>query len=162
MTKLPEKYSGYRPTQKLPEKLSDLIDLALADLRKVEKDDRYAVDMATWHEPPGASLDEEATRCHVCFAGAVMAGTLGTMPNVVVLPSDFTSMGDDPHTARRLLALDSVRNGFVEDALRELGAYSLPSDVEDHVDVPRYSTHNPEPFHAAMAELAERLRKEGY
>ena len=53
----------------LPDKPSELIRLALADLRKCEADPRYLIDMAQWHRPVTSEL------CHVCLAGAVMART---------------------------------------------------------------------------------------
>ena len=37
----------------LPSKPSQLIRVALADLAKAERDDRYKIDMGIWHLPEG-------------------------------------------------------------------------------------------------------------
>lgn len=59
------------PKDPLPNKPSELIAIALADLIKVEKSKKFRVAMGAWHwTPPGSNV------CHVCLAGAVMACTL--------------------------------------------------------------------------------------
>lgn len=136
---------------KLPEKLSDLIELALRDLRKVEKDERYRVNMYSWHEPTLSG------KCLVCFAGAVMAGTLETPINKDVLPSRF-----DEHTAARLNALNEVRCGLIRQALDSVGenvdiefvVYDNPRPIEYKKD--------PEGFYTDLSDLALRLREAGY
>ena len=52
----------------LPEKASDLLELAVRDAMAVAKMKGYKLDMGTWHSPNGV--------CRVCMAGAVMARTL--------------------------------------------------------------------------------------
>jgi len=56
--------------QRLPEKLSALIRLAVADAKSCEADSKYELNMSTWFH---RGEDE----CSVCMAGAVMARTLG-------------------------------------------------------------------------------------
>lgn len=52
-----------------PDKLSDLIELAIKDLKAAMNDPYYIIDMCEWH----SSLEGI---CSVCFAGSVMAKTL--------------------------------------------------------------------------------------
>src|SRR4051812_17274748 len=69
----------------LPMKMSKLIGIALADLKKAEKQsNKYAIDMSDWYNPKaqlecrtlnGALVAKHAI-CSVCFAGAVMAFSL--------------------------------------------------------------------------------------
>lgn len=56
---------------KLPDKKSDLLILALEDYFKIKNDLRYCIDMTDWHI--GTSY---RTLCTVCLAGAVMAKSL--------------------------------------------------------------------------------------
>jgi hypothetical protein len=136
----------------LPNKPSELLRLALADLRKVERDERYEVDMWAWHAP-----DESDNRCHVCLAGAVIAGTLGARPDQDLMPG---GRGLDRETGLRLEALDALRCGDVTGAVflllanpgDEYPAESNPLDREtvDYED-------GREAFHEAMAKLAADL-----
>lgn len=58
----------------LPTVPSQLLRLALDDLRKVERSKRYAVDMGSWHEPN--QYDDKDNRvCAVCFTGALLKST---------------------------------------------------------------------------------------
>lgn len=103
--------------------LSAVIRAALDDLAKVEADPRYVVDMNTWHGPGMGG-------CHVCLAGAVMAGSMGvpikqhiSAPIVAVAVSPKGMQGDVADGAlSRLMALDMVRSGDISDALIWIGA----------------------------------------
>lgn len=111
----------------LPELPSDLFTVALADLRKVATNPAYEIDMGTWHENcvEWDADDEDAVGvCHVCFAGAVMAGTLGTDITSEIAPSHF-----EEYDQIRLLALDQLCHGYVMDAL----VWMKHSDV-DHIE----------------------------
>lgn len=98
------------PIEQLPHKLSGCIRIAAEDLRSVEADPGYVIDMDTWHKQHGAGGDN---RCYVCFAGAVMARELGAPPDETALPEDFGR-----HNRARLYALDNLRRGRVVGALR--------------------------------------------
>ena len=97
---------------KLPSKPSALIALALRDLDRVLQNPEYEVNWGRWHAP---SVGDNLT-CHVCLAGAVIAGTLGTDKELVRDPEYF-----DPDTRKKLLALDDFRTGDIENALTYLG-----------------------------------------
>ena len=96
-----------------PEKLSDLIRLAVKDARRLNPDE-YWPNAGIYHErsvytrwdtdvygplpPPNA--------CHACVAGAVIAGTLKVSPDVEASPGDF-----DHGWEGSLFALESIRSG---------------------------------------------------
>lgn len=93
---------------RLPDKPSELLLLALTDLEMCENDPRYEIYMGNWHAPNG--------RCRVCAAGAVMAKSLGAPPRDIWGPEDF-----DEDTERKLRAIDFFRTGAVWDALNWMG-----------------------------------------
>lgn len=95
---------------KLPDSLPDLIELAVADARRVVKDKRYRLDMFDWHW----YNEDFDRRCHVCLAGAVMAKTLGTDPKETCTP-------DNSEDGNRLRALDAIRSGRIPSAYGCLG-----------------------------------------
>lgn len=87
----------------LPNKPSELIVLALADLIKCERSSKYAIAMDTgWHAPRSPST------CEVCLAGGVIAQTLGASPNDFKMPTCY-KIG----LQRKLDALDDFRCGRV-------------------------------------------------
>jgi len=133
----------------LPNTPSELIRVALADLRKVEVDERYKVDMGWWHKIDGAAP------CSVCLAGAVMAKTLE-----VPITSDIHPRVFGQEITDRLYALGYFRTGTVN-----MGFYRLdihrPPHIPEAVTIPEYADGR-EPFHAAMNEMANQLKKAGY
>jgi hypothetical protein len=135
----------------LPDKLSALIRVALADLRKVEADSRYVVNMHRWHKPVGEV-------CQVCLAGAVMAQSLGIDPERhVEWPTNLATGGAEA----KMLALDCARQGDVLNALYELDVDAEEAwDGLSNEDAPRYQD-DPEAFYAYMEDLANRLEEKG-
>lgn len=95
----------------LPDKLSKLILVALNDLEKVEKDEKYKVDMGQWHHPPLYNGP-----CAVCLAGAVIAKTCKTSYKKDLMPGDFFE-----NEVKKFNALDLVRQGEIFRALIKLG-----------------------------------------
>lgn len=144
----------------LPDKLSDLIDVALRDLEQVEKDKRYVIDMQAWHSPKGDA-------CHICFAGAVMAGTLGKAPDWPHSPCDF-----DAATSAKLDALDAVRCGAFGAAITDLidgdvngMSRLMPGEHESittRIGLPHVNyERDPDAFKVWMRKAAEALREHG-
>jgi hypothetical protein len=105
-------------SKKLPDKPSELLLVALADLEAVEQDKRYVVNMRVWHEANG--------QCAVCLAGSVMAKTLNVSPVDSVIPDVF-----DVDAYDKLLTLDDFRCGSLDYGLRRLG---LPETGIDNID----------------------------
>lgn len=134
----------------LPDLPSDLIDLALNDLARVERSACYRVDMSSWHEPLGEGSKKV---CHACFAGAVMAKTLDAPIDQHRYPDEF---GAD---RGKLSALDSLRQGDVLGAMKEMERPAPPAYLEEF-DIPEYS-QNCRAFKLAMRKMARALRKAG-
>ena len=135
-------------TATLPDKPSELIRVALADLVKVEAmPETYSVSMGVWHHR------SRTGKCFVCLAGSVMAGSLGADASATMNPNHY-----DPLTRRKLMALDSLRCGYVNDALEHLGL-----DQAGMRDVPgaSYHAHSAKSFHTDMAKLADDLEAAG-
>lgn len=86
-------------TKLLPDKRSELLRLAIADLQSVAKDSRYKVVMANWHSP-----SQSTATCEICLAGAVMVKTLGADISSFADPESF-----DWDTAAKLYWLDLMR-----------------------------------------------------
>lgn len=100
-------------TKKLPDVLSDLIELAINDLEWVESRPGYRVIMDTvWH-----SYADSYDHCAVCFAGAVMAHTLELPREYSINPTLGPFTGP---TVRLLSALDAARRGDWVHALYEV------------------------------------------
>lgn len=135
----------------LPAKASELLALALAELRRVEQDSRYRIDMKKWHIP---SMDRSV--CSVCLAGAVLAGHLPPSEIVGDVDGRF-----DPETAVRLQAIDLLRCGAVKTAVRVLGQVSVGGNLPRNRYIPNYD-ESPELFRTCLAELLHELCDGGY
>ena len=129
-------------------KPSALVRLALRDEKKAHASSDYTIAMEDWHVP-GKS------KCAVCFAGAVMAFSLGADVNHDVSPAKF-----DQHTSDCLLALDYFRIGKVHGGLYVMGL----SDMRVKGDLPRKLDREVTPydddrdaFRADMEKLADDL-----
>lgn len=114
----------------LPTLPSQLIRLAIDDLKKVMADPSYKVSMASWHWP---TIDGE--ECAVCLAGAVMAKTLHADKTLPTAPRHF---GDD---CGYLLALDWLRSCNLIEACNVTGnklftliRYRAITQFEDNPD----------------------------
>ena len=132
------------------EKVSRLIRIALADLEKCEASEEYTIYMETWHSPN--------SHCAVCFAGAVMAQTIGISKSVGAIPHQL-----HPLVEAQLLALNYLRAGFAQDAWNILlwrthGDYPLS---RAYYSVPEYDC-SPAGFKRAMRAMADRFEKAGY
>lgn len=132
---------------KLPNKLSELIRVALADLESVEGDPRYLVDMQRWHHP-----DFKKNTCQVCLAGSVMAKTLGATID------QFKTYGDY-FQGHKLIALDFVRSGHLHDALHYMACINFQG-LPKIVDVPEYDEDS-QGFKEALLYIIKILEEKG-
>lgn len=98
--------------QQLPDKPSELIRLALKDEDKAHHSPKYRVYMNVWHE---VYTYKGQLKCHVCFAGAVMAFTLGADWKADLEPEDFIN-----GNLGKLNALDAFRSGEIYDGCKEM------------------------------------------
>lgn len=125
---------------KLPDRPSKLIRLGLRDLRKVERDARYRVDMGRFHVPVGRV-------CEVCLAGAVMACSLKVPRSRFIVPwgeRSFVSSID-----KKLSALDDFRLGNISKGCVSMG---VDTRVQDRVICPYDSDKRQ--FYVDMCRLA--------
>ena len=110
--------------------LSDLLQVAIDDYKKLDRDD-YVPDSFVYH---GKILDlhssfskDDVGKCHVCFAGAVIAGTIGEGLDTFICPVNY-----DTDTHSRLLALDLARAGQFHEAWMHINRVSeCPGYVDD-------------------------------
>lgn len=136
-------------TKKLPNKLSALILLALDDLKRAERSKKYEVNMHLWHSPN--------SHCNVCFAGGVMAFSLGANSNDLLDPLDF-----DHDTSRKLNALNLARIGNFGFAQSWMMKSDKIKDKTEQFDccIPVYEL-NRRGFHSTLRKSAHKLKKAG-
>ena len=146
------------PTTTLPDTPSELIRVALADLRACEADPRYIVDMGMWHAYFGYTDEngvEREKKCLVCLAGSVMAKSLGAPIEMSYSPGCY-----DVAIQQKLLALDEFRQGGAQagiDVFYGEAQEPLPFDMLIH----RYA-RDPEDWFANMLALATALEQAGH
>ena len=148
-----------------PAKLSDLLELAIADARKLDRR-RYTPMWMTWHRPRPTD-----GKCMVCLAGSVIAGTLGCAAEMSIDIATRESADpesetiSDPAWSRALWALDSAREGDWTAAFRALHHGYPDDDMYDAlraVPAPACSEFNDwdklDAHLESLAERAEQLR----
>lgn len=145
-------------TDKLPDRLSDLIELALDDLAWViERPDQYEIKMSVWHRKSKIS-----GLCQVCLAGSVLARTLGVRADYE--ESFFDNLST--RTQDKLHALNEVRMGNVGVALSRMtqgasssliGAIQLKAIRSESTPFVEYNT-DPTEWHAWMNSAVDLLR----
>lgn len=158
-----DKKPRFKKIGKLTNQPSKLIRQAIADIRKVETDERYRVDMNTWHFP---TLDFSSTLklrqglkvCAVCFAGATMAKSLSIDPSVYVSPENFSTEN------RKLFeALNCFRLGDCATGLSILGFRDLFFQYYWEISfVPAQYVDDPELFLLQMIVLADEFESIGF
>jgi len=131
----------------LPDKPSELIRLALSDLRKCEKDSSYEVVMNEWHTP-----SRYRPICSVCLAGAVIAQSFHRAKTEYTIPANFSE-------EKKLLALNEFRKGYISEGLALLGL-TTPMGIHAVIHMAWYSIY-PTKFHTDMESLAAMLEKRG-
>ena len=129
---------------KLPDKLSELTELALHDLSLCERSKKYMVDMGHWHEP-------DRGLCYVCLAGSVMAKTLKTPVESYRLPYHFDE-------ENKLSALNYIREGEVDDACYYFYD-DVPANLQDFYVIPYED--NPTQFKRDIRKIIRYLKKRG-
>ena len=100
----------------LPEKLSELVTVALDAAGKLDRD-RFQPMVSSWHYP-----DPETGRCRVCLGGMIIAGPLGGRGDRTINPQDFGAEFE-----RKLQAVESFRRGQFVIALQGLGVAVDPT-----------------------------------
>lgn len=132
----------------LPDKPSELIRVALRDLRRVEDNPNYKVDMMVWHCPDGND-----GVCRVCLAGAVMAG-LGAPSDEPLSPYGFPAK-----TVQALCSLNRFRQGRIHHALNALHIQPDDHTPPDRPVTPYEKSRGK--FKAELTIIADELAKVG-
>jgi hypothetical protein len=129
--------------EKLPNKLSALLRIAVADAQKCEAmPEVYTLDMNKWHFP------QSGGPCQVCMAGAVMAQTLGAEPGRIKSPCSFGLESIE----FQLEAINAMRLGHFEEAMEYLRG-SREADTEEQQNA---TDRAGDKVHAALAGFGER------
>lgn len=134
-------------TPQLPNKPSELIRVAIADLKKAEKSRLYKIDMGTWHEPNG--------KCAVCFAGSVMAFSCKANPKEEYVGTEWGKLNE-----RKFEALNAFRRGCCNWAFNDM-RLSITAGEKFKREIIPYEK-SPKIFKQQMSQLATDLAKAGY
>ncbi len=145
----------------LPDTPSELLTVALDDLKKVERSTRYIVDMDFWHEPTKIN---HAQKCIVCLAGAAIAKTLNRDATQNISPGNMEKAvpnlcGDTVADSDKIWALDKLRTVHIKRALYALG-YTADLPFENRVITP-YNEDRKQ-FKRDLRKLARDLMDLGY
>lgn len=106
-------------------KLWQWLKIALEDVRLLRDKRGYEIYMGYWHQPNG--------KCKVCLAGATMACEFQLDRKEDANPECF------PGFANKLRALNSLRKGYVNDALSYFYSEEpSPWIVNSYIKVPLY------------------------
>lgn len=128
----------------LPDKLSDLLDVAMRELERVEADPAYRVDMSRWHNPVSGL-------CSVCLAGAVLTRALS--PDEI-----FNFSEENAEMTKKIVAIDFARSGSVGTALWMIG--QACADDREFLLARRITPYavSPAQFRLQMRDLIRDLR----
>ena len=115
----------HEPAPELPDQLSDLLELAVRDMRSLDRQ-RYFPNAYEWHVPmqfygDGVPPTDDGRRCACCLAGSVMAQTLKTPITENQCPYMY-EMPEMDGVTEKLTAIDSARMGdyrFAWDQLQD-------------------------------------------
>ena len=152
-------------TSRPPEKLSELIRVAIADARTIDRR-TYEPNSAIWHTP-------DKLTCKVCLAGCVIAGTLRAPRQAVTIqrikPDADSSVlvVDDEEWREALFSLEHARVGYWDHALCSRGVF-----IDAETDTALNNIPAPEPgtfkswndfdsFLASLEDRTARLRAVG-
>ncbi len=137
----------------LPDKPSELIDLALDDVLRLETTPGYRINMETYHD-----LNMADDLCHVCLGGAVLTNFMDR--------DERHRLDGGGRLQDKIRALDKFRKGRIELGLDIMGVAhpkGLPLDAEialyPHADHPYQGKLSR--FHTDLRALASTLRAHG-
>ena len=147
---------------------SKAIRQCLEDLRMVEKDPRYIVNMYAWHKKHHIR-STDTTRCSVCLGGARLARIIddpdySDVPNFGVV--DFSKIVNETKQRYRISSMDDFRCGHIAQGLhrffrgKDFGYFREMIDPNHIIRVPEYSDDR-EGWYEGMEEVIQILEKVG-
>lgn len=150
----------------LPHKLSELAQIALDDVLKVSTRPGFEIDMGTWVRSYHAGF------CAVCAAGSVAIERLGISKGDSIRENEELVVRFGAHNAAALCAIDALRQGCVDGALKILADDEDPVatwyelDLESDMDRSELSRSMPVygddgSWAEAMSDLIADLQKAG-
>ena len=154
--------------KELPNKLSELIEVAIKDLGKAEKSPSYKIDMGSWHD-----LSVVDDLCYVCFAGGIIAARVESDEgHRFINPDDFGSQ----EIADKFESLDLVRGYNIAVAVRIFKGYynygvfekllNISEKLEKEIlpKIKEYTEYKDDPkqFKKNMRIIAKELKLKGY
>ena len=137
---------------KLPDRLSELIRVAVKDCRSLDPD-IYFPNSEAWHEPNDSLYGEGEARepCHICLAGGVIAKSLGQPPMTRVVPNSFASN----ELESKLDALEEARRGRLIQALGYIAAGTHTPVIPPESDLETRVNAIPDPDFPGFQGFAE-------
>jgi len=136
---------------KLPNKLSSLLSVALKEFLKIESDPRFEINMTAWVE-----YNPRVKRCQVCFAGAALVGRCGvSRKRADVWGDDLNHVKAGSPLGRKASALNELRVGDIHAAAHSLGI-ALPRGIHNQ-SVAEYAI-SPEGWKKDIRKLIQYLR----
>ena len=145
-----------KATVPAPTKLSEAIHMALKDQLAVEKNHRIEIAMTAWHR---GQLGR--AKCAVCFAGAVMHQKFKLLLSSTMKPDLFPA-----DWCEVFMALESVRNGRIKDALLYMWptaksrAEWVAKTIKVASPMPQYDNAR-YAFRKEMRSIAKQLERKG-
>ena len=112
----------------LPDKLSDLLEVALDDFEKVTKHPQVVVDMGYWCRATDGIRSHKV--CKVCLAGAVIANRM-TPEAVIESQLDFHLTTDCEVSWRKFTAINMLRVGEILEAFSALTGIDYELDANE-------------------------------
>ena len=137
---------------KLPDRLSELIRVAVKDCRSLDPV-IYFPNSEAWHEPNDSLYVEGEARepCHICLAGGVIAKSLGQSPATRVVPISFVST----ELQSKLDALEEARRGRLIQALDYIAAGTHTPVIPPESDLEAQVNAIPDPDFPGFQGFAE-------
>lgn len=139
------------------DKLWQIFEIALTDMKVLEESKKYILDMGVWHGFDYADTEkpDEKRRCVVCCAGAVMAQTFEAPLGEDLSPNSFEQ---DDALKTKFNALNELRSGFIAAAYNQFHDYeksfvdNYPEMESKHeekllyfMNMPHYATSDQDP-----------------
>lgn len=112
----------------LPDKKSELLQVALNDIKRAANTPGYRIDMHEWHY-----MDPDTGVCEVCLAGAVMAFSLNVAPTEAATPSSVSKNDLERDKLRYLNALRQTADRDYETFSKSKYNLLLSSSQKDDI-----------------------------
>lgn len=118
-----------KPKDTLPEKMWQLLEVAIADVKSVFASKNVTINFEAWADHP----DPEKPQCTVCLGGSVLLGTV-CKSDIPIGHMDLYKLEDNEqisqHDVSAISALDSIRCGDYDEAF-DLLYVDTPEEIPE-------------------------------